>query len=192
MNTEFEDMREQMNILKMKLQEQAIVNERVLRHSMKRSMTGINRRYTFVSILCLLMIPYSYWAFVELSGMSFYFWIATCVLMLICFGYTLYNGRHLSSRLFEKDLVEARTKVAEAKKLDHDWLKIGIPLAVLWLAFFAYEQYRLYNGGDWKILVASCIIGAVVGAAIGLKMHFRIQDDYEQIIGDLEDLAAGK
>ena len=59
MNNEFEEMRQQMNILKEKLQQQDIVNEKVMRRTMKRNVSGINRRYTFVSILCILMIPYS-------------------------------------------------------------------------------------------------------------------------------------
>ena len=118
MNNEFEEMRQQMNILKEKLQQQDIVNEKVMRRTMKRNVSGINRRYTFVSILCILMIPYSYWAFVSLTGMSIYFWAATSVFMLLCFGYTVYNGRHLNSRLFSKDLLKARTEVANAKKLD--------------------------------------------------------------------------
>ena len=104
-----------MNILKEKLQQQEIINERVFRRSMRRNVKGINRRYTFVSILCILMVPYSYWAFVKLSGMSIWFWLATCIMMLIVFVYTQYTGRYLNSRVFEDDLVQARVKMAKAK-----------------------------------------------------------------------------
>ncbi len=187
MDIVLEDMRQQMNILKEKLQKQTIVNERVFRRSMRRSVMGISRRYTFVSVLCILMIPYSYWAFVSMAGMSFYFWLATCALMLICFGYTLYNGRHLNNRLMERDLVDARTKVAQAKKLDSDWLKIGIPLAILWLGYFTYEVYRISEGDDWKYMLGAAGIGAAVGLAIGLKVHFKIQSDYEQIIDEIDE-----
>lgn len=187
MNTEFEDMRQQMNILKEKLQQQTIVNDQIFRRSMRRNVMGINRRYIFISVLCILIIPYAYWAFVVMAGMSFYFWLATAALMLTAFVYTVYNGRHLNSRLFERDLVEARSKVAQAKKLDADWLKIGIPLAVLWFSYFVYEQYRLSKGDDWKMMVASGAIGAIVGFAIGLRLHFKMQSDYEQIIDEIDD-----
>ena len=112
MNTEFEDMRQQLSILKEKLQHQAIVNDQVFRRSMKRNVMSINRRYMFISILCILMIPYAYWAFVVMAGMSFYFWLATAVLLLVSFCYTIYNGRNLNSRLVERDLVDARMKVS--------------------------------------------------------------------------------
>ena len=187
MNTEFEDMRQQMNILKEKLQQQTIVNDQIFRRSMRRNVMGINRRYIFISVLCILVIPYAYWSFVEMAGMSIYFWMATAALMLIAFVHTVYNGRHLNSRLFERDLVVARTKVAQAKKLDADWLKIGIPLAVLWFSYFVYEQYRLSKDGDWKMMVATGAIGAIVGLAVGLRIHFKIQGDYEQIIDEIDD-----
>ncbi len=187
MNTEFEDMREQLNILKEKLQRQAIVNDQIFRRSMKRSVLGINRRYTVISILCLLIIPYSYWAFVVLNGMSIYFFMATALMMLFTFGYTVYNGYHLNRRLMEKDMVEARSKVARAKKLDQDWLKIGIPMTVAWLSYFVYEEYRIFDGGDWKILAGICVISAAVGGAIGMKIHLKIQDEYEQILDEIDD-----
>ena len=187
MDKVFEEMRQQMNILKEKLQKQEIVNEKVFRRSTRKSLKGINRRYTFISILCILMVPYSYWAFVKLTGMSIWLWLATCVLMLIAFVYTQYTGRFISSRVFEKDLVQARAKVAKAKKLDHDWLKIGIPLIVLWLAYFGYEMYKVTGGEDSIYIVVMCVVCALLGGAVGLKVHFKNQDDYSQIIEEIDD-----
>ena len=187
MDKDFEEMRQQMNILKEKLQKQEIVNEKVFRRSTRKSLKGINRRYTFVSILCILMVPYSYWAFVKLTGMSIWLWLATCVLMLIAFVYTQYTGRFISSRVFENDLVQARAKVAKAKKLDHDWLKIGIPLIVLWLAYFGYEMYKVTGGEDSICIVVMCVVCALLGGAVGLKIHFKNQDNYEQVIEEIDD-----
>lgn len=187
MDKDFEEMRQQMNILKEKLQQQEIVNEKVFRRSTRKSLKGINRRYTFVSILCILMVPYSYWAFVKLTGMSIWLWLATCVLMLIAFVYTQYTGRFISSRVFEKDLVQARAKVAKAKKLDHDWLKIGIPLIVLWLAYFGYEMYKVTGGEDSIYILVMCVVCALLGGAVGLKIHFKNQDNYEQVIEEIDD-----
>ena len=61
---ELEAMRQQMNTLKKKLEQQEIVNDRIIRHSMKQTAGNISRRYYIIMALCLLMIPYSYWAFV--------------------------------------------------------------------------------------------------------------------------------
>ena len=93
---QFEDMRQQMTTLKKKLQQQEIVNDRMIRHSMKNTASNISRRYFMIMAVCILMIPYSYWAFVMLNGFSIPFWIFTCIVMLVCFGGTFYNSRKLS------------------------------------------------------------------------------------------------
>ena len=50
-------MRQQLNILKEKLQHQAIVNDQIFRRSMKRNVMSINRRYTFKSASNIPKIP---------------------------------------------------------------------------------------------------------------------------------------
>ena len=54
---DFENMRQQMTMLKNKLNQQEIVNDRLIRHSMKKTAGNISRRYYFIMALCLLMIP---------------------------------------------------------------------------------------------------------------------------------------
>lgn len=190
-NFELENLREQMATLKKKLQQQEIVNERIIRQSLKKSANNIKRRYTIASILCLIMIPYGYWAFVKLNGSSIGVWIVLCCLMLLTFGYTIYNGRYLNDNtLYGKDLIKVRQKMAKAKKLDSDWLMIGIPAATLWVGYFLYDKYCQMSSGDFKFFAIMMLICAAVGAAIGLKIHFRNQDNYQEIINEIEDVTA--
>ena len=86
--TQFEDMRQQMNTLKKKLDEQEIVNERMIRRSMKKEANNITRRYYIIMALCILMIPYTYMVFILSLGLSLSFWIGTTVFMLVCAGAT--------------------------------------------------------------------------------------------------------
>lgn len=189
MELEMEEMRNQMALLKNKLEKQDIVNDNLLRRSMRQKAGNINRRYLVISIICLAMIPYGYWAFVMLTGMSIAFWVATSLVMLTAFGYTLYNGRHMRDpNLFDDNLLNVRKKVALAKKLDHDWLKIGIPLCVLWLAYLGYEVYRVFDKQEATIMIAVCIIACLIGATIGLTIHFRTQQNYQDILDEIEDM----
>ena len=57
-NFELEDMREQMSTLKKKLNQQEIVNDRLVRRSMKNEVNTITRRYTIVMILSVLTVPF--------------------------------------------------------------------------------------------------------------------------------------
>ena len=186
---ELNDMRQQMATLKKKLQHQEIVNDRIIRHSLRRSASSITRRYVLVSVLCLLAIPYTYWAFVKLNGSSIGVWIAVCVLMLICLGYTLYTGRYLYDRqMYKSNLIEVRQKVAKAKKLDADWLKFGIPAIILWVGYFLYDSHLHMESDVFGMFAVTMSVCAIIGALVGLKVHFRNQHDYEDIIDQIEEI----
>lgn len=185
---EMESMRQQMATLKSKLDSQEMLNDRLMRRSMKNEVNTINRRYFIIMAVCILMIPYGYWCFVKMSGLSIAFWIATSVMMLICAGATFYNSRKINDPgLMSRSLVEARKKVASAKKFDSDWLLFGIPMIIVWLAWFFYETYQqnheFANGILW-----GGIVGGAIGAFAGFSIHFKTQRQYQDIIEQIEDL----
>ena len=190
-NFELENMREQMNTLKKKLEHQEIVNDRMIRHSMNKTAGNINRRYYIIMVLCLLMIPYSYWAFVMLSGYSIPFWIFTCVVMLTCLGATYYNSRNLSdSNMMRNNLVDVRRRMARAKKFDADWLFIGIPLIIVFLSWFMYETYQLNEDAMRNGLFWGGCIGGIFGAIFGFSLHFKTQRQYQEILDQIEDITS--
>ena len=192
-NFDFENMRQQMTMLKNKLNEQQIVNDRLMRRSMKKEVNVINRRYIFTCFLCLAMIPYGYWAFVKLNGSSIGVWVTMCILMLITLVYTVYIGRHLhNSNLYDRDLVDAYKKVAQAKRLDSEWLKFGIPAAILWFGYFLYDQYIKLAGEHFLFFMVTMIVCGTIGGLIGYKIHRRNQNNYQEIIDQIEDLTSGE
>ena len=188
-NLELDSMRQQLSTLKNKLNEQEIVNDRLVRRSMRNEVSSITRRYYILTVLSVLMVPYGYWSFVVLSHLSIAFWIGTSVFMLVCAIATFYNSRKISDPgLMSHSLVEARRKVASAKKFDADWLLFGIPAVILWLGWFFYEVYRQNDGVLVEGLFWGGSIGAVLGACIGLRIHFKTQRQYQEIMDQIEDL----
>ena len=192
MNNDFdlENMRQQMTKLKNKLNQQEIVNDRLMRRSMRNEVNTIARHYNIIMILGILMVPYFYWVFVKLSGFSMAFWIGSSIFMLICVGATFYNSRKISDPdMMSNSLLEARQKVASAKKFDADWLFFGIPALILWFAWFVYEIYLqdhdFANGLFW----GGCV-GGIIGAIAGYKYHVKTQRQYQDIIDQIEDLTA--
>ena len=176
MNNDFEleNMRQQMNTLKKKLEDKKIVNDRILRRSTRKDVNSITRRYYVIMAICLIMIPYGYWAFVKLNGSSIGVWITMSILMLITLVYTVYIGRHLhNSNLYDRDLVDAYKKVAQAKRLDSEWLKFGIPAVILWLGYFLYDSYGHMERDEFEIFAVAMSVAVILGGIIGLKIHFR-------------------
>ena len=189
MDTQFEEMRMQMEMLKTKLDKQEIVNEKILRKSMKKNMNNITRRYTILVVVALLMIPYAYYVFVSMMGYSIGFWIATVVFMLISCGYTVWNGRDLyAGNLMEKSLLVVKQKMALAKKRDNQWMLFGIPMLILWLAYFVYEVYQKGGAEEVHTLLLASAFGGAVGLILGLTIHFKTQREYQEIIDQIEEM----
>ena len=189
MDTQFEEMRMQMEMLKSKLDKQEIVNDRILRKSMKKNMNNITRRYTILVVVALLMIPYAYYVFVSMMGYSIGLWIATVVFMLISCGYTVWNGKDLyNGNLMEKSLLMVRQKMALAKKRDNQWMLFGIPMLILWLAYFVYEVYQKGGAEEVHTLLLASAFGGAVGLILGLTIHFKTQREYQEIIDQIEEM----
>ena len=187
MDYELDEMRQQMAILKDKLENQTIVNDRFIRRSIKRGVSTINRRYLVIGIIALAMIPYGYWAFVMLGGLSVALWLASCLMMLIVVGFMIYNSRDMrDNTLMNGNLLDVKRKVTQAQKRDANWLWFGIPMALAWGAWAVYEMSQ--KMGDNEYIVPCCIVGVLVGALIGLKVHFKTQSRFNEIIEQIEDL----
>ena len=190
-NFNLEEMRQQMTTLKNKLNQQEIVNDRLIRRSMRNEVNNINRRYNIIMAIGILMVPYGYWCFVKLVGLSIFFWIATSIFMLICAGATFYNSRKISDPgLMSHSLVEARKKVASAKKFESNWLLFGIPAVILWMGWFFYEIYQIQGGDFYNGFFLGGCIGGIIGAIIGIKIHLKTQRQYQDVIDQIEDLTA--
>ena len=190
-NFDLENMRQQMTTLKNKLNQQEIISDRLVRRSMKNEVNTIARRYYIIMTIGLFMIPYGYWCFVKLSGLSIFFWVVTCIFMLVCVGATYYTLRKINDPdMMNRNLVEASKKVAGAKKFEANWLFFGIPAVVLWMSWFLYETYQLHGGAFSNGLFWGGCIGGIIGAICGIKMHFRTQRQYQDIIDQIEDLKA--
>ena len=191
MDNELDEMRQQMAILKDKLENQTIVNDRFIRRSIKRGVSTINKRYLIIGIIALALIPYGYWAFVMIGGLSVALWLASCVMMLLVVGFMLFNSRDLRDHdLMNNNLLDVKRKVALAQKRDGNWLWFGIPMALAWGAWAVYEMAQ--KMGDNEYIVPFCIVGVLAGALFGLKVHFKTQRHYRDILDQIEELEATK
>ena len=106
-----------------------------------------------------------------------------------CIIYTYYNTKDIMRpSLMQEDLLEVRRKVARAKKLDSQWLLIGIPFIVLWISWFAYEAYKVNGMEGLMGFGIAALIGGTIGGIIGFRLHFKTQRQYQEIIDQTEEL----
>lgn len=189
MDFELDEMRQQMAILKNKLNDQTIVNDRLIRRAVKNSVSTINKRYLVISIIAFAMIPYGYWAFVKLNGLSISLWIAMSVIMLAVIGFCIYNGHEMRKNDFvSNNLLDTKRKTLKAQKRDAMWPYFGIPVAIGWAAWTGWEMTQKMEGDFLKYFVPWFIICITVGALVGLKVHFKTQSHFRDIIEQIEDI----
>ncbi len=188
MDYELDEMRQQMAILKDKLEKQTIVDDRIIRRAISNGASTINKRYLVISIIALAMIPYGYWAFVMLNGLSVALWIACSVMMLMVVAFCYFNGRALRDpMLAEGNLHDTMRRVAAAKRRDAGWQWIGIPMATAWAAWVGWEMAQKLGADDFKFFMPFFIICTVTGVLVGLAVHFKTQRHYRNIIEQIED-----
>ena len=187
---ELEAMRQQMNTLKKKLDQQQIVNDHIIRQSMRKTANSIKTRYTIIMAVSLLMIPYTYVIFVERLGISLAFWIATAVFMLICCGATYYNSLNVNiTNAMGRNLIEVSSRMARAKKFDANWLFFGIPAVIVWLGWLTWEFYQL-DAETAHYMFYGIVCGGIFGSIAGFRMHHKTQSQYQEIIDAIEDITA--
>jgi len=187
MDFNIEEMRQQMAILQNKLDNQTIVNDRFIRRAVKNGVSTINKRYLIISIIALAMIPYGYWAFVKLNGLSIAFWLASCALMLAVVIFIIFNGYQMRKKDFVSgNLLDTKRKVAAAKKRDAIWPWCAMPVAIAWAAWGGWETGQKFENVDF--FIPFFIICVTVGIIIGLVVHFRTQRHYREIIEQIEDV----
>jgi hypothetical protein len=155
----------------------------------KNSVSTINKRYLVISIIAFAMIPYGYWAFVKLNGLSIPLWIAMSVLMLAVIGFCIYNGHEMRKNDFVSDnLLDTKRKTLKAQKRDAMWPYFGIPVAIGWAAWVGWEMTQKLEGDFLKYFIPWFIICVTAGALIGLKVHFKTQRHFRDILEQIEDV----
>ena len=185
---EMDAMRQQMNTLKKKLDQQEIVNDHIIRQSMRKTANNIKTRYYAIMAISLMMIPYTYMVLVIRQGISLSFWIATAVFMLVCCGATYYNSLNVNiPNAMGRNLIEVSHRMARAKKFDANWLFFGIPAVIVWLGWLTWEFYQL-DAETARYMFYGIICGGIFGAILGFKMHFETQRQYQDIIDQIEEI----
>ena len=188
-NNELEQMREQIALLRRKLDKEAIISEQLLRRTMHDKVRGITRDNRTMIICGSLAIPYLIF-FLDYLGTSVSFIIATCIMMAVSVFATWWSQRGLyADELLYGDVVSVGKKVMRLKQVNDRWLWYSIPLLVAWLVWFFWEVYQLVGGTpQFKIFAYSMIIGIILGGILGLLYRSRIKRRVREVLAHIEEL----
>ena len=196
-HTEFEEMRQQLDILKNKLDNQTLVNDKLIRQSMLNKMSFM-KKYTWVSFLALLFIYYAYYEAREMFNLSWWFYGFTVIFMTFSVCIDAYINHVNKKDFLNGDLIAASLQMQRMKKLRKKSILYASPLMTIWISWLFIELYNgssAANGGANTSLFYGAMVGSgvgvIVGGAIGIWLYLRMQRISSDIISQIDELTKG-
>ena len=184
------EMKEQLSLLIKKLDKETIVNERMIRRSMKEKADRLNRSLIVEIIVCIIMIPFFICVLPNLTKVSMPFCIFSAGFFALAILYVFYMYlRFRPQKFIEGNMIEARRDTLNFKKQTLRWTYcIGIPFLVVYIAWFVYEKMQYYQGEILKIVLVSALIGFLIGGAIGINIFLKDLRTTDEILMQIEEL----
>ena len=191
---ELEDMRAQIAILKDKLDKQTIVNDAHIRNSMKSKRSEMTRTIGITIFAGVLAIPYCIGIFCCM-GLSPVFIAATGLMLAVCVWLTIRQQLTLKGLDFSQGkLLEVAEKLSRVKVHYHEWIKIALPMIIIWFSWLIYEVIT-HCGTDEPMAIGFCVgaaVGGVIGGIVGNRVNRKIVRQSTEILEQIEELQGGE
>lgn len=187
---ELDELREQIALLKDKLREQELINERSIMLVTQKGINKLNRQGVIMTAFALFAVVYCSWAF-HRFGFSDGFVIGTTIFLGVCALVTAYA--HLKLRSIDVasgNLVEIASRLLKFRKIYSNWHFYTVPALLVWCYFLYKDAYRMLNNPEGFLLAG--IVGGTIGGAIGLWRHFKTLREADKAIANIKDLMEQK
>lgn len=180
------EMQQQMQLLKDKLEKQTIVNEQMMRKAVSKGINTLRSKARipyFAGLAAILCTP----SFYNL-GCSLAFLIYSEAMILFCMAATVYTNRHIPN--MEDNLVNAASQLTRFKQIHADWLKIGMPLLLVWISWLTIDLFSRVDMATAELyaLMAGLGVGLLIGLLAGFKVRREMMDGAEELIAQINDL----
>ena len=188
---ELDDIRQQINAIKDKVDEQGYLNEDLVKKIIQKKMKGVHRIVMLMAIMGLLCIPLYIWLKYEMN-LSWYFVIFTILMMLG--GITVdYFINRMDITHMGDDMVETARKLTQMKTNRSRSIKIEICFAVLWLLWFCFEKYLrdiTVMGSQSAIISVGLlfIVSVIITTVIGYPIFRKMQRANDEMINQINEL----
>ena len=185
-HTELNELREQIALLKDKLQRQQIISEQNIIAAAQKGISKLNKTGNIWGIFGIFAVVYCSWAF-HRFGFSDGFVIGTAIFLAICAAVTIYAHWGIRSiDVANGNLVDIAQRLIRFRKIYSRYHLYSVPMLLVWCYFFYYDAQRMLGNAEY-FLIGGCV-GGVIGAIIGLKAHFKVIRETDKVLANINEL----
>ena len=186
---ELQELRKQLTLLNNKLEKQEIVNDKLIRNSLKNKISNINRTGIVLCALVVIATPIIAFNYAHYLNFSLALNIFTCAFMAIALIYTIWSHWGLNNDLLNGDLITASSQILRTRRLYKRWSYFSYPWLVVWLCWNGWEVYSKIDNREMLLgIIVGGIIGLIIGGIYGMRQRNKIYRNIDAMLQDIADL----
>ena len=192
---ELEQLREQMSIFKDKLNKQQIINDQLVRNTMKSKLSWI-KCFVWGEIIIIPILLLGMAEFHAGTGLSWWLYGFLAIGLIADATGDFIINRIPKGQLLSGDLVETSKRLVKMKKQRTSWFIIGLIFVTIWLVWFIVEFVLKTDPGcalpDHNLVIAimaiAVAIGGVIGGIISWLIFRKMQRTNNQLIEQINQV----
>lgn len=188
---EVDNLRQQLAQFKQRLDQEEIISDRLMRHSMNARISIFTKSSVISDAIGLLSMPFILLAFYKV-GISWYLGLIILLAVIVEFIYNVICHRKLQ-RLFtsDNDLLTVRRGLLKFKRAERVQMLIAVPFILLWVLVYYWQTGIFGNeltSASTKGLIASAV-GIFFGLIICFGFYFSEMRRVNQSVREIDELA---
>lgn len=187
---EVDNLRQQLALFKQRLDQQEIINDRLMRHSMNARISIFTKTSVISDAIGLLAMPFILLAFYKV-GIPWYLGVIILLAIIVELIYNIICHRKLQ-RLFTdgNDLLTVRRGLLKFKQSERLQMLIAVPFIIL-LVLATYWQtgffdHELTDAGTRGFILS--VVGIAIGLIIGFGFYFCEMHRVNQSVSEIDEL----
>lgn len=187
---ELNDLREQVSLLKNKLDAQAILSQNSMLNAVRKSVSKLGRSSWQISLMGFLGAAFCFWAFYCFMDFSLWFAIFTSVMMTVAGAFHMAIHRRLDNvDISRRNLLEVANEVIRFRQIYTKWPLYALPVFLIWLFWLVCEEALMIPNDSLRNgFLSGGSFGLIVGGIIGLRMRRKVINDATKVLEQIREL----
>ena len=183
---ELEEMKQLMLLLKKKLEQQKIVNDKMLRSAMKKKLYRLNKKARIMFIIGIF-VAIGAPGYFTLVGFTPLFCAATTLMLLFsAFKTFQYHKKLWRLNLSESNLIELAEELTLLRTRYERWYRFAWCMIIPWGALMAYEATKIF-GEELVWYIGGSAIGLIIGGLTGTRINNNMIRRTDELLEQIEE-----